>query len=437
VIIRCPNCNANLEVASTVTAATCSYCGAVSRIEPRKTAMFELPKDLAPTADERRQQLQQVQQLVPVRRASKALLVVPAVLVVMFATGFAVLARRGFTGSGRMLWGGHIPVLVDVDGDGVPDPIGIVRYVLANDRAHFAAYSGKTGKQLWETESLGSYGQLGQLQLAAAGSMLLVATDAGTLTARDAKARGVIKWTLSLGEKIDTMCRGGAEEVIVETADHKWFTIDARGNKRDAEPLLADRDYTSDDVLNKFVRGTGMCMRLGNAWRQPPNLIALQRWHDVANIPNMDVEMIVRDATGPTIALGHKQPGTRVPMLARLAPVKPFTPTARKPEPDLPGADWVTEIPATNPLTASFESQYFAMTDSLALVLYEQAHDEYRIAAFDLRTGKRVWDRVVGTSVAPVCLLVTGDVVLLSTWRNLTAFALADGAPRWDVGLRS
>jgi len=27
--------------------------------------------------------------------------------------------------------------------------------------------------------------------------------------------------------------------------------------------------------------------------------------------------------------------------------------------------------------------------------------------------------------------------VLLSTWRNLTAFALADGAPRWDVGLRS
>ena len=43
VIVRCPNCNANLEIASTVIQASCQYCGTVSRIQAR-TAMFQIPK---------------------------------------------------------------------------------------------------------------------------------------------------------------------------------------------------------------------------------------------------------------------------------------------------------------------------------------------------------------------------------------------------------
>lgn len=447
VIIRCPNCNANLEIASTVAAATCTYCGQVSRVEARKTAMFEVPKTLPPpsaqTLEERRRQLQELRQLVPVRapRALWLVFVVPTLVIMGLVFGGIMLARHA-AGS-KMMWAGEVPAVIDVDGDGVGDIVGMVRYVVDGDRTHVAAFSGKTGATLWESESLGNYSKLGQMQLAALGSLVLVSSATGELVARDAKARGAVKWRLSMGEKIDVMCKHG-DGLVVATADGKWYAIDASGNKRETTALVRlDRDYTNDDSMTVFARAdeAKVCLPVGNAWSLPPSLFALQHWHDLANIAGMDVDVAVRNATGPTIVLGHKTPGTAVPMIGRLAPAKPFVPTDRKSQPekeDMPAAVWTAEIPSKDPLNARFEAAKFAMTDHLAIVQYEGANSTQWLTAFEIETGKRVWERQLetGHGFVAVCLVVTGDVVTLTTWQQLTAFKLADGRVQWEVGYR-
>jgi hypothetical protein len=72
----------------------------------------------------------------------------------------------------------------------------------------------------------------------------------------------------------------------------------------------------------------------------------------------------------------------------------------------------VTEIPSVDPLNSRFDEKHVTLTDKLAITLYQGASSNYRLAAFDLATGKRVWDRAVGGSsgYTPVCLVVAGDV---------------------------
>lgn len=450
VIIRCPNCNANLEIVSTVASVACTYCGQVSRVEARKTAMFELPKTLPPpdrqSLEDRRRQIHELRQLVPVRAVSTRavwLIVLVPTLVILGAVFGGIKMIANHVTTSRMMWAGHVPAVIDVDGDGVGDLVGLVRYVVDDDRTHLAAYSGKTGAKLWESDSLGNYSKLGQVQLASLGSLVVMNSSTGELIARDAKAGGAPKWQLSMGEKIDVMCKHG-DGLVVATADGKWFAIDAGGSKQETAALIRlDRDYTNDGAIDTFQRAdeNTTCLPVGSTWRQPPSVFALQHWHDIANVPGMSVDIAVRTAKSPTIVLGHKSPGTAVPMLGRLAPSKPFVPTDRKERPekeDLPGAAWEAEMPSKDKLNSQFDSAHFAMTDRLAIVLYEGANSTEWLTAFDLETGKRAWERQLetGHGFVAVCLVVTGDVVTLTTWQNLTAFKLSDGSVAWEIGYR-
>lgn len=473
VIIRCPNCNANLEVVSTVTQATCSYCGTVSRIQP-KTMMFQLPKQWPPpnvmSQQERLMKLQEIKQLVPIKAHNVAVLAIAIPFVIMAVVGgvifFAVSKAKGLVNSykDKMSWAGHAPVLIDIDGDQVPDPIGIVRYTGDNDRAHLAAFSGKTGAKLWESETLGKYSDLGQFQFAPAGDLIVLANDRGNVIARD-KANGGVKWQLSMSEKIDVMCRGQGNGLVVSTADGKWFAIDTKGKKTDAEKLVRlDRDYTSDTVRASFdgIKGElgDVCYQVGSAaWHTPQGVFALQGWSaGLANIDGMDVKLLIkRPGGGPTVALGHKQPGTQVPMVAVLGPPptlgedeyvdgqpvpevdprKKSRPKKRREQKEmLPKAKWVTEIPAVDKLVSSFDTQNTALSDKAVVILYQGANSTYRLTAFGLEDGKRLWDREIKktTGFVPVGLVVVGDAVGLTTWQNFTAYSLADGSDRYEVG---
>jgi len=434
VIIRCPNCNANLETASTVTSVTCAYCGTVSRIQA-KTMMFQIPKSLPTTqnAQQRAELLQriQLQQLRPVRRMSMLFVLLPLLLTFAVVGGGIFFASRAGMGvlssmSDRTLWGDG-PVLLEVDGDGTPDLIGIIRYSMKNDEAHLAAFSGKTGAKLWESESFGNYSALGQRKYGGTGSWLLIGTDRGELSARNAKD-GKVAWKLTFDEKIEEMCSGGPNAVTIETADKKWWVVDAKGAKQAAKPLIRlDRDYTDDKARGRFDRAgveqSDVCVPLGSGWHHPLGTIALQHWHDLADVDGMDVQLLVRKPGGTiTVGLGNKKPGTAVPMIAVI--------DGRK-------ARWTSAIPAVEPLVAGFEDKYFAMTDKVGVVLYKLSNpSRARLTSFDLQSGKRLWDREIptGTGFVASSLIANGDTVLLGTWQDLRAYSLADGSDRFTVG---
>lgn len=431
VIIRCANCNAILEIASTVTTVTCRYCGVASRIQA-KTAMFEVPKTLAQAPQERLEQLQRLQHLMPVRPVASVrwpLFVMLAMLLGGVGVSLVIAKRGGFgvASKDRSMWAGRSPVLIDLDGDGTRDVIGIVRYVLDEDRCHLAAFDGKTGKQRWQSESLGSFSSFGQVKFAGVGSQLLMASDGGTLSARDAKT-GTQLWQVNLNEKVDVMCATGEQAVIVGTADQKWSRIDDTGAQQPATKLLRlDRDYTSDGAYEMFERAgveqSDVCVPLGQTYDGPSHHLSMRNWGDAAKIENMYIDRFVRRAGSPeTIAVGYKTPGTAVPMLAKLE--------GRK-------AAWIADIPAKDPLVSRFDDKNFALSDRAAFALYTTSSPpSTRLTAFALATGKRLWDREIPTTTGfvPEGLSVTGDVVMLATWQHLQAYSVVDGSDRFTIG---
>lgn len=460
VIVRCPNCNANLQVESTVYSTTCQYCGTVSRIQAR-TAMFQIPKAPAMpkqastmTNAERIAQLQQLAKMpVAVQRASLVLVLLPFILMAGIGSGifFAVKRAGGIGGvfGSNMMWAGHPPALSDVDGDGTLDVIGVARYVQDNDRAHFAAYSGKTGEQLWETPTLGKYSDLTQDQYGAIGDTLYISTKDGKLIARNLKSQGVVKWELALGEKIDAMCALG-KELSVATADNKWWVIDTAGKKREGQKLVRlTREYTNDGVQDAFDRAGGeagdVCITLGWDHRTPPGVIALPGHSDMANIESMRVEVLIKRPGGPAIAVGKKQPGTSVPLLARLGP-RPAQPpmpkkgwrTEEEKKALLPSAVWKVEIPASDPLNARLDEEHVTVSDKAVFALYEISNSKHHLAAFSLADGKRLWDRELthGSGFVAVSLTVVGDAVGVTTWQNFTTYSAADGSERYRIGAK-
>ncbi len=459
VIVRCPNCNANLQVESTVYSTTCQYCGTVARIQAR-TAMFQIPKAPAMpkqaatmTNAERIAQLHQLAKMpVAVQRASIVLVLLPFVVMAAIGAGvfFAINKAggiRGVMGTNKMMWAGHPPALSDVDGDGTLDVIGVARYVQDNDRAHFAAFSGKTGEKLWETETLGKYSDLTQDQYGAVGDTLYITTKDGKLIARNAKSKGVVKWEISLGEKIDAMCAFG-KELAITTADSKWWIIDAAGKKREGQKLVRlTREYTTEGIRDAFDRAGSeagdVCITLGWDHQTPPGVIALPGHSEMANIDGMRIEVLIKRPGGPSIAVGKKQPGTSVPLLARLGPVPAQTPMPKKgwrTEPEkkalLPSAAWRVEIPASDPLNARLDEEHVTVSDKAVFALYEISNSKHHLAAFSVADGKRLWDREIthGSGYNPVALTIVGDTVGVTTWQNFTTYSAADGTERYRVG---
>ena len=102
-------------------------------------------------------------------------------------------------------------------------------------------------------------------------------------------------------------------------------------------------------------------------------------------------------------------------------------------------ATWTAAIPAQDPLTASFEQKNLALSDSAVFALYTAGgSDSVRLTAFEIATGKRLWDRAIptGTGFVAVGLSWSGDTVMLSTWQQLRAFSVVDGSDRFTIGSR-
>ena len=398
----------------------CTYCNTTARIQAR-SRVLQVPRPVTTEAG-------------PVARQRFSWLrMLPFVLLLGIVGFVAVLGPRSLGArTDRRLWAGasQMPVLADVDGDGVDDVIGIVRYVADGDRAHLAAHAGATGARLWESPSLGDFVALGTYQLAVRGGLVLLADERGQLTARDTRTAAV-RWTLAFAEKIEDLCAGTAPgELVVLTADARAYVVDAAGIRRDGAPLVR-LDRSNDRLPSLFFQAgpeaaPELCVSLsGRPWQGIVGLLSFDPTfiRERIGIDGMRVERLARRPGGPVVAIGTKQPGTAVGMVTRLD--------------DQRAATWHREIPAVDPLVSRFDDQHVTMTDTAVLALYRPpAPAPPRVTSIDLATGERQWDVAlpVGSRFTGTGLRATGDLVLVTSWTGVWALALADGRVRYVLG---
>ena len=399
--VKCSHCAAVLKVDPERDFIDCEYCGTRSTVQKR-TRVFQLPRPVkvatvATTAPPRiaMQVVNKTRMLVSLFSTLITFAFIGGIFwfvnrQVEKATGTSVVGfiQKGVTGPSNMTWQGHGPVLLaQLDRDRILDPVGRVRYVGSSDTVHLAAFSGATGERLWQSEALGSYSDSYQGRVIQLDKMFLFADPRGSLTAFRATDGGKL-WSVALSDKVERACRLGAADIAVQTADKSWQAVSpASGAARKSN-------------------GPQSCIRLpDDAQENEPELTVMTPGS--LKLPGMSVARVVQRGRGPPVAVGSKQPGTAVPMLARL---------------DRSRALWKAEVPAQNPLTAR-ASELASVTDSQACAIYE-TDSSPRLTCFDLKSGVRRWDVEVakGTTIVMRALVWRDGRFYLSSWGHLQVF---------------
>ena len=426
----CPECGARLQFDPEGTEAKCAYCGAVSRIEKQKP-----PKGEAPVRTQG--------PVVYVPRASYAwiaFIILPIVLSMAIGGGVMTQVFGGIAGGGpgagggvgqgtleHMQWqGNYQPMLADVNGDGVADPIGWVRFLEgASTTDHFAAFDAVTGARLWLTPAISDSSQSYNARAALSGDKLVVADPTGLLRAFSI-FNGQLVWTAMLGERADKICGAGAGFVRVETTDKRVLTV-----------ALATGQLTPSGTVARETPCVGV--QTADGKESLYSRLAGGTWNEggvmTPEIPGMDVEIVAVDAvSGAHVALGQKNPGTRVPMAALYDP-RGVTENKRD-----AAARWMTAIPAVNPLTVKESAPASAAISQGRLVVpyaLQGSEAGSRLACLDLATGRSLWEvQIPHTDSGTMGPVVASDrLVYVSHWTWLEVFDLGTGQHRMTIGV--
>lgn len=428
--VKCPNCAARLAVAAGADSVDCEYCHTRSAVQ-RRSRMFQIPVKVPDAGHVARQ---------TINRAIVAIVIVSTVGFLALMAFFIWRANRqadasaeahrkrvhdainqsvneqlgkaqaifgdkvvirtpGEPSGGRMEWLGLGQTIVaDVDGDKVVDAVGRVRYSADGARCHIAAFSGTTGRKIWESPTLGSYTETYQGRLALLGDLLLFADPGGSITAYRT-SDGTRVWAAEIGERTERMCRAG-DDVLLEAADHRWHKI--------ARATGARTDGTAIKT----------CAALPNDDEKGDAAVTRENGYHI-KVEGVHMREIFRRGDGATFGIGYRSPGTAVPILVRV---------------EGKGAAWKVEVPATNPLDVSHPS-VFTATEDRACVVYEPGAGAPRLTCFDAG-GSRQWDAEIakGTTIVLRGLTAAGDKLFLSSWGHLQVFDLATGRRLHVIG---
>jgi len=246
-------------------------------------------------------------------------------------------------------------------------------------------------------------------------------------------ADGKLRWQVRLDEAVAKLCAADdATAIQVVRVDKKAHLLSlSDGALRPAAatttcaPLRCDRpfDRSAHDLDHRERK----------------------RWG--AALSGMKVEEALR-VGATTLALGHKTPGTSVPMIAavqpRAAPVA--APKARSGdftgghgEAGGPKVLWQTVVPASNPLSVKGgapDPNDVALDGKAVAVAYEMNdHSTYRLTVFSLADGRRRYDIALPKEQRGLwSVLITPQVVIVtSTWGVIAAFDVESGRKAFTI----
>lgn len=484
IIIRCGNCSAPLPITEDTAVVDCPYCGVACRIAPDMLwrmgnrslranwwwLLLQGPSkfDQQPQMPWENDVYARINAGARVNQhptPSTGFGCVASVVVLAIGGGIGVASyvalRRNdvttpglFDGAKQMLadkgrWNGvSAPVVSHLNHDGVFDIIGEVRTVSPEDTIRVAAFDGSTGKNLWRSEVVGTYSEAGMVKLQVVGDQVLLPMEGGRLRSF-LRSDGTPKFNIKLHENIEQFC--GASEpglVIVETKDKQHHTLAlATGTIQKAE-------------------AAGSCHRIG----QGLPVVVASGFNGEAPLLRDRVEGMSSDRTirlpnsKVMLALGIKTPGTRIARIAafrwdcglesanqvegletkltaatatqestlrrHISELRSQLVTSRCPgEPQIL---WLADVPGVDPLTTSEGSLDVEDIDVLANTLvatYElkaEAH-HYRLTAFSVESGQRLWDTDIEDTSPFSGLKLTPHHVFVSRWNGLFAFAVSSG----------
>lgn len=307
----CQGCGANLDALDTSRIVSCGYCGTQNQIKP--TVYQEPPRPVPPPPTSVPPPVFQVQYDVrPIQKqvassGSKVglFIALSAIVPMCVAGGVAFMAIRGTSdfivqrgeNGGRALvaesgparqyrWESARPFVVDIDGDGNEDVLGIIQVMGQTDLA-IVAISGADWRVLWETpigdrSTMPDQPRLRFVEVQ--GQPLVLFAMGAAIRAFDAKT-GQQKWVANLPDKSELMLQQG-DSLWIRSIDESAHAVALQtgavtptkeGPAKDAKPLRDDEGYDLIPDNDQLDLATDVFpeLRLEHAYC-PPELLELR-----------------------------------------------------------------------------------------------------------------------------------------------------------------
>jgi hypothetical protein len=327
-----------------------------------------------------------------------------------------VFGGGGSTLPSNVEWDGtHGAILYDVNGDGVPDLLGRVRYLGNDDKITLGAFDGTSGKKLWESASLGTYDATYQGKLGLDESTLLFAKPGGGLASYGAKD-GKAGWTATLTEKVESFCRSADGQVAIRLANQSFSILRLDNGQAGSAPA---------PVAKPGAPGTkpDACVHVwSDDAKGDPGVTIDDEIMGELKVDGMEPEVSVQRGTGPKIVLGYRQKGTSVPMMAAIFP------DASK--------NWQSDMPAKDPLLTSASTTRVGAvnaTGAFATYGFQSGGEKMDLVGFDL-AGHRLWDVPLPEEMPLTAVQSTDTKVLVSQWGMLSVYDATSGKQLFAIG---
>ncbi len=449
--IKCPNCGGSLEAPETAQKVVCSYCGTHSRIQHR-TRILERKIQLPPPPPQERHMPVAKQ-----RHGTRWVFGLSSLLPLAIAAGSSIYAMKSSgelakigeaisqardaiqpasasAAVGRPAGSGSL-LLHDVNGDAAPDIILQVRYVSDKDRYRLAAYDGLSGERLWESKPFGNHSDALDGKTGLLGDFLVQSDSRGNMSAFSASTGGSL-WKISMGEKLDEMCGIDDAHLALGLRDKNWKSLQ-----------LSDGALTALDGRPSGCRELSEYKKRGH----PEEIFASSSRK--LRVPKLKIDgfkardsLELADAPGRHLLLGHKMPGTRVPMIALIhdsqldqSDDEGSGSSRRKPSRGKVKLvlDWSSELPALDPLRVRQGApELVAMNSLFVAAVYEPDEGPAHLVCFAREGGTRLWDKPVPGNRSPVlsAIDIASARVYISQWGRIDAFDAGDGQLVFTLG---
>ena len=434
---------------SQLTSGTCTRCGAPLRLDPaapKQVCAFcgnEHVLSQAPPAQPFPQQPfpQRPFPQPPVQGAISPGAVAPAapaagvlvgvVFAVTVAVGagvFAMSSGRGGSSGASPGGGGAVPagehlqwsangtsvVPARIDGDAVEDFVG--RYVIldlkgdSSQTLFVGGFSGATFERAWKAGPYGTLSEgVGATHLAVVGDRVAVTDFRMALHVLDATTGKELR-SLRLSDRARSMCSpaDARKQVWVEVVDGNSLVVDLEAGK--AEPLAKRPAWCRGGASHECAGTRAACSDDRN--RAPKQV-------------GFGTDLVFTEGSS-SVAMGHKEPGTRTPMAMGFDAVRGV-------------AAWTTTIPTDPAIVSGIPDPSGDLVEGRFFTSYSLGNQKgSRLVSFDARSGARRWDVEVprGSAGSGVeGLTATATRLYVPHWTWLDVFDAGSGKLLGTVGI--